>query len=132
MNEGTKLVELCVGRHEGLKASFTLSNGDSMLVDDLSGKDEAGWEEFVKAKGGPWELVAGWLQKHQLWRLLRDYESPNSKRPHLSVREGRETDSCLLCSPLFFFHPFSHLFQWQQWRACTLLMPASMSQLLVR
>ena len=100
MNEGTKLVELCVGRHEGLKASFTLSNGDSMLVDDLSGKDEAGWEEFVKAKGGPWELVAGWLQKHQLWRLLRDYESPNSKRPHLSVREGRETDSCLLCSPL--------------------------------
>ena len=98
MNEGTTLVELCVGSYESLKASFTLSNGESMLVEHLSGKDEAGCEEFVKAKGGPWELVAGWLQKHQLWRFLRDYKSPNSKRPHLSVREGRETDSCSLCT----------------------------------
>ena len=96
MNEGTKLVELCVGRHEGLKASFTLSNGDSMLVDDLSGYTRGELVEFVKSEGGPHQLVAGWLQKRQLWRFLRDYESPNSKRPHLSVREGRQTDSCLL------------------------------------
>ena len=85
-----------MGRHEGLKASFTLSNGDSMLVDDLSGYTEETLKKHVEGKGGPDGLVPGWLQKHQLWRFLRDYESPNSKRPHLNVREGRQTDSCLL------------------------------------
>lgn len=107
MDEGTKLVDLCAGSYEGLKAPFTLSSGESMLVEHLNGYTRDELVDFVKAKGGPWELVAGWVQKHQLWRFLRDYESPNSKRPHMSVREGRDVLLLALCQCFFiafFFH----------------------------
>ena len=44
-----------------------------MLVSDLKGKNEAGWEKFVAVKGGPDGLVSGWLEEHQLWRYLRGH-----------------------------------------------------------
>ena len=70
-------MDLCVERHEGLKDAFTLPNGGSMTVDDLIGKDEAGWEAFVKREGGPHGLVSAWLVKNDLRRFLDGYVSPS-------------------------------------------------------
>jgi hypothetical protein len=76
VTEETKLVELCHGRHELLQGAFTLPGGESMIVGDLKGKDEAGWEAFVAGKGGPDGLVSGWLKEKGLRRFLDGYMSP--------------------------------------------------------
>ena len=68
-------MDLCDGRHELLHGAFTLPGGASMIVGDLKGKDEAGWEAFVAGKGGPDGLVSGWLVEHE----LEDYLKPTKK-----------------------------------------------------
>jgi len=75
VDEKTKLVDLCNGDYEDLAACFTLPGGKTMLVKHLKGKDEAGWEAFVKGEGGPHGLVSGWLEENNLWRFLRGNEA---------------------------------------------------------
>jgi hypothetical protein len=90
VNEDTKLVELCLEARYAAKGDFQLSLAECFRGVDvraLKGKDEAGWEAFVKGKGGPDGLVSGWLEENNLWRFLRGYESPTQKkkqRPELT------------------------------------------------
>ena len=79
VNENTKLVDLCVKeKHTIVREGCSKSLKNCLLtmdVDDLKGKDEAGWEAFVKGEGGPHGLVSGWLVEHN----LEDYLKPTKK-----------------------------------------------------
>jgi hypothetical protein len=82
VTEETKLVELCDEEYyHGLAKCFILPPNDmSMLVKHLKGKDEAGWEAYVKGKGGPDGLVSAWLMEKGLRPFLDGYVSPITKK----------------------------------------------------
>ena len=74
----TKLVELCDEERYSDTGDFERSLAEcfkGLDVRALKGKDEAGWEAFVKAEGGPHGLVSGWLVEHE----LEDYLKPTKK-----------------------------------------------------
>jgi hypothetical protein len=95
VTEETKLVELCVGRHELLQGAFTLPGGVSMIVDDLKGYTMEELMAFVKRESGPHGLVPGWLEENQLWRFLRGYVSPITKK----AKSGEGSGSSSSASP---------------------------------
>ena len=72
VTEETKLVELCDEEYAE-RGEFERSLADcfkGMMVKHLKGKDEAGWEAFVKQEGGPHGLVSVWLKEKRLRRYL--------------------------------------------------------------
>ena len=78
VTEETKLVELCDEERYLERGEFERSLAQcfkGMSVKHLKGKDEAGWEAFVKAEGGPHGRVSGWLVEHG----LEDYLKPTKK-----------------------------------------------------
>ncbi len=86
----TPLAELCVGDYAPLKKYFS-----ELLARNLIGKTEAGWEQAVESRGGPWQLVSGWFETYDMWRYLKGYverqvpETPLKKRG----KDGGESSS---------------------------------------
>ena len=75
VTEETKLVELCAGRHDGLKGAFTLPSGASMVVSDLKGFTKEELMAEVERQKGPRMLVPAWLVEHG----LKGYLTPTKK-----------------------------------------------------
>jgi hypothetical protein len=124
VTEETKLVELCDEEYAE-RGEFERSLAEcfkGMSVKHLKGKDEAGWEAFVKGEGGPHGLVSGWLEENQLWRFLRGYLSPTitkkakdgDSRSSSSASPGKRT-----CLVLTFGLTFRRSFSSQEplWQA---------------
>ena len=88
-------MELCDEEYRELAKCFTVPGGMSMLVKHLKGKDEAGWEAFVKGEGGPHGLVSAWLVEHE----LEDYLKPTLKKAKSGDSSGSGSSSSNSASP---------------------------------
>lgn len=76
--------DLCIDGYATLAPCF----GPHMMVMHLTGKDEAGWEAFVRNKGGPESIVSAWLKAYGLRRFCEGYVSPTMTKKAKASEEA--------------------------------------------